>query len=100
MRYVLRMERLLDLKIEILERLDSLESFSFMIRLNQQNQNQQQNQQQQNQSQNQNQQNKSQLSDKKTERMLDELVKKEMETKKKLDGNKGKSSKNTSGKDW
>ncbi|MCE3295621.1 MAG: hypothetical protein K0R65_1335 [Crocinitomicaceae bacterium] len=70
---------------------------------NQQNQNQQQNQQSQQQRQSQQngeQQRKSQLSDKKTERMLDELVKKEMETKKKLDGNKGKSSKNTSGKDW
>jgi Ca-activated chloride channel family protein len=69
---------------------------------NKQNQNQQnQSQQQQNQSQqNKEQQAKSQLSDKKTERMLDDLVKREMETKKKLDGNKGKSSKNTSGKDW
>jgi Ca-activated chloride channel family protein len=63
---------------------------------NQQNQNQQQNQSQRNKEQ----QSKSLLSDKKTERMLDELVKREMETKKKLDGNKGKSSKNTSGKDW
>ena len=68
---------------------------------NQSQQNQNQQQQQQNQSQqNRQQQAKSQLSDKKTERMLDDLVKKEMETKKKLDGNKGKSSRNTSGKDW
>lgn len=43
---------------------------------------------------------KSKLSDKMTERKLDELQKKEMETKKKLDGNKGKSSKKATGKDW
>lgn len=43
---------------------------------------------------------KSKLSDKKTERMLDDLQKKEMETKKKLDGNKGKSAKKSTGKDW
>lgn len=70
-----------------------------------QNQNQQQNQSKnnnkgQNQQEQGNGQPKSQLTDKKTERMLDELAKKEMETKKKLDGNKGKYSKNTSGKDW
>lgn len=43
----------------------------------------------------------SKLSDKKTERMLDELVKKEMETKKKFDGVKGSGTgvKRT-GKDW
>jgi Ca-activated chloride channel family protein len=43
---------------------------------------------------------KSQLSDKKTERMLDDLAKKEMETKKKMGGNKSKSSNSKSGKDW
>jgi len=45
--------------------------------------------------------NSAKLSDKKTERMLDELVKKEMETKKKFDGVKGSGTgvKRT-GKDW
>lgn len=43
---------------------------------------------------------KSSLSDKKTERMLDDLAKKEMETKKKMGGNKSKSSTTKSGKDW
>lgn len=43
---------------------------------------------------------KSQLSDKKTERMLDDLAKKEMETKRKLDANKSKSSDSKTGKDW
>lgn len=88
---------------------------------NQQNQNQQnqqnQNQKQQNQNQNQqNQQSQSQsgqgqqkqgqqgqkpkLSNKMTERMLDDLVKKEMETKKKFGNNKSTTSGNKSGKDW
>lgn len=46
----------------------------------------------------------SKLSDKSTEKALDELVKKEMETKKKLGSNKGKNTSSTtqkgSGKDW
>lgn len=46
-------------------------------------------------------QNKTKLSDKKTERMLDDLMKKEMETKKKFEGSKS-TTKGTksSGKDW
>lgn len=44
---------------------------------------------------------KTKLSDKKTERMLDELMKKEMETKKKFEGNKNSAgSTKKSGKDW
>jgi tetratricopeptide (TPR) repeat protein len=43
---------------------------------------------------------KSKLSDKATERMLDDLTKKEIETKKKIGGNKGKKSNKSSGKDW
>lgn len=42
----------------------------------------------------------SKLSDKRTEKALDELVKKEMETKKKLGSNKGKNTSSKSGKDW
>lgn len=77
----------------------------------QQNQNQNQNKNQQNQNQNNNkqqnknnadnsEQKKSSLNSQKTERMLDELTKKEIETKKKINGNKGKTGRNSSGKDW
>ena len=44
--------------------------------------------------------NDSNLSDKNTERTLDDLVKREMETKKKLGTNKGKGSKSKTAKDW
>ena len=42
----------------------------------------------------------SKLNDKKTDRMLDDLVKKEMETKKKMGGQKSKNKKSKTGKDW
>jgi len=42
----------------------------------------------------------SQLAKNETERLLDELTKKEIETKKKLNTNKGKNSSSNSGKDW
>jgi Ca-activated chloride channel homolog len=49
---------------------------------------------------NENQENKSQLADKKTDRILDDLMKKEIQTKKKIDASKGEKSTKTSGKDW
>lgn len=72
---------------------------------NKQNKEQQNKQQQQNQSQNKDQsteknEQKSSLNQQKTEKMLDDLSKKELETKKKMGGKKGKGGKNNSGKDW
>lgn len=42
----------------------------------------------------------SKLNDKKTDRMLDELMKKEMDTKKKMDQQRGQTNKSNSGIDW
>jgi tetratricopeptide (TPR) repeat protein len=70
----------------------------------QQQQNKQQSQQQQNQEKNnqssEKNEQKSSLNQQKTEKMLDDLTKKELETKKKMGGKKGKGGKNNSGKDW
>lgn len=73
---------------------------------NQQNQKQQQNQNKQNQQQknqqNQQQQNQNnqKVPNKPVERMLDELMKAEANTKRKIGGEKGEKSNNNSGKDW